>query len=207
MANILITGFTPFAGRTINASWQAACWLAEHHNTVHTIRAALLPVIWGAPEQILKELVNSYEPELIISLGEGHPERFAIETRARNQRSPREDNAGRLPAHELIDASGPAMRMASIDYQRLQEILSDLGYPIQLSDDAGAFLCEEALYCLESARETVASVQPMVLFCHLPPFGSEFSMTDAQSTQTCNQASLARFAKDLLSALQTVYKF
>ena len=207
MAKILVTGFTPFDGRQCNGSWVAARWLADHHGTGHELKAALIPVIRGAPGEILTSWIRDWEPDVVISLGEGHAGRFAIETHARNQRRLRADNTGSLPAQELIDASGPATRMASIDYQRLQEILANLGYPIQLSDDAGAFLCEEALYCLESARETVAPVQPMVLFCHLPPFGSEFSMTDAQSTQTCNQASLARFAKDLLSALQTIYKF
>lgn len=207
MAKILLTGFTPFDGREFNGSWVAARWLADHHGSAHDIKAVLIPVIRGAPGEIITTWIQDWKPDLIVSLGEGHAGKFAIETRARNQRKQRVDNTGTLPTHELIDNNGPALRMASINTQELSRTLANLGYPVQLSDDAGAFLCEEMLYCLESARDSATSIQPRVLFCHLPPFGSEFTMTDTPGKQVCNEESLARFAKDLLSTLQTIYEF
>jgi pyroglutamyl-peptidase len=198
MANILITGFTPFAGRAVNASWLAAHWLAEHHNTAHTIRAALLPVIWGAPEQILKELVNSYQPDLVISLGEGHPERFAIETRARNQRSQREDNSGKLPPAALVSEHGQDVYISALDTTTFAQRLIKKGYPAQSSDDAGAFLCEETLYCLEAIRENTRP-DMRVVFCHLPPYGTSLQVANQQVH--CDQPLLSAFVNDLLQAL------
>lgn len=205
MAKILLTGFTPFDGREYNGSWIAAQWLADNHATPHHIKAALIPVIRGAPGEIISTWVRDWKPDLIISFGEGHAGQFAIETRARNQRKQRADNTGNLPTDQLIDHNGPAVYMASIDTRGLVATLANLGYPVQLSDDAGAFLCEELLYCLESARAAATPALPRVMFCHLPPFGSEFNMTDRADKEICDEVSLARFAENLLGALMTRY--
>lgn len=198
MAKILVTGFTPFADRSVNASWLAARWLAENHPSPHLIHAALLPVVWGVSAEIISELVKSYEPDLVIAMGEGHRGRFAIETRARNQRSQREDNSGRLPATAFITEQGSDHHICEIDADSLCIKLVNKGYPAQKSDDAGAFICEETLYFLESLRRS--SYRKMqVVFCHLPPFGTELQVAD--QPVVCDQPLLSQFASDLLQTL------
>lgn len=198
MARILITGFTPFAGRSVNASWLAAYWLAENHNTEHTVRAALLPVVWGVPGEILQPLAESFKPDLVIAFGEGHQGRFALETRARNQRAQREDNSGSLPLQPLVSAQGVDHYLSEFNANALCQQLAKKGYPAQTSDDAGAFLCEETLYCLERIRrETSGSMK--VVFCHLPPFATEVVV--AGQSRVCDQALLNEFASDLLEVL------
>ena len=203
MANILITGFTPFAGRAVNASWLAAHWLAEHHGTTHHIRAALLPVLWGAPAQMLTPLIVTCDPDLIISLGEGHPGRFAIETIARNTRSQREDNAGQLPSAALISPQGPEEYRSQLDADGLCLRLQARGYPMHVSRDAGAFLCEETLYCLEQICQNTSPAtggrRRQAVFCHLPPFGTELKVAD--QTRSCDQSLLNAFSHDLLIEL------
>ena len=198
MAKILVTGFTPFAGRSVNASWLAARALAENHQSSHRIYAALLPVVWGISEEIISELVKSYEPDLVLAMGEGHRGRFAIETQARNQRSQREDNTGRLPVTPFITEHGSDHHICEIDADSLCIDLVKRGYPAQKSDDAGAFICEEALYFLESLRRS-SGRKMRVVFCHLPPFGTELQVAD--QPVVCDQPLLNNFVSDLLQTL------
>ena len=77
-------------------------------------------------------------------MGEGRPQWFDIETVARNKRSNRQDNLGKLPTGP-IKTTGPSAVNATIAAQRLHQRLLELGYPIRISNDAWAFLCEETL--------------------------------------------------------------
>jgi pyroglutamyl-peptidase len=192
---VLITGFTPFDGRPVNGSWLAAQSLAA----VPEVQTLEIPVVWGAPLPALKLACRQFEPQIIISLGEGHPGEFTIETLARNQRAPRPDNLGELPAEALISALGPATHHASIDAAALQARLrSNQPLPVRLSTDAGAFLCEETLYTLESLKAAQANLQTVV-FVHLPPFGTTLQVDGADLL--CDAELLSGFARQLLAAV------
>lgn len=199
MRKIFLTGFTPFDGRAQNASWIAASALAAT-NPQLGLRAVLIPVCWGAPKQVLAPLVSQYRPDCIIAMGEGEPGVFRLETIARNARLERADNEGRYPNGECIESKGPELRIASADCKALHATLSAQGIPVKLSVDAGAFLCEEMLYTLESLRENHESLQS-VLFVHLPPYGTELMYRG--QLDTCDETMLLDFGLRLLSCFSS----
>ena len=88
MTDILVTGFAPFDGRSVNASWIAAASL----DGVHKLE---IPVVWGEPMKLLGQVIETIEPRCIISMGEGRDGWFDIETRARNAR--KHGGGGHLP--------------------------------------------------------------------------------------------------------------
>lgn len=199
MSHILITGFTPFDGRPVNASWIAARALAALGNyEKYALHALEIPVYWGAPRQALSAALLTEVPVLIISMGEGETGTFRIETRARNARRERADNAGRLPIGMPNSATGPAERNSSFACENLCQKLAGHGIPIRLSDDAGAYLCEELLYTLEEFKEEQTAIK-QVLFVHVPPFGS--TLVYKGRGQACSEELLADFGKMLLQAL------
>lgn len=199
MTDILITGFTPFDGRAVNASWIAARALSlGGHYRGRALRALEIPVCWGAPREALASSLLTQVPGLIISMGEGEAGIFRIETRARNARRERADNEGRLPEGELNSATGPAERKSSFACGKLCQTLAAQGIPVRLSDDAGAYLCEELLYTLEELKELHPTIE-QVLFVHVPPFGS--SLVYKGREQLCSEALLADFGQALLRAL------
>ena len=53
MSGILVTGFAPFKGRAVNASWITASAIAS----TGLADALEIPVVWGAPWQILMNIV------------------------------------------------------------------------------------------------------------------------------------------------------
>ena len=199
MTDILITGFTPFDGRPVNASWIAARTVSRRGQyRGHTLRALEIPVCWGAPREALANSLQTQVPSLILSMGEGEPGIFRIETRARNTRRERADNAGRMPGGQPNSVTGPQERLSSFACEPLCQALAAQGIPIRLSDDAGAYLCEELLYTLEEFREA-QSGNLRVLFVHVPPFGTLLRYKGKE--QTCSEALLDDFGMALLDTI------
>ena len=165
METILITGFTPFDGRNINASWLTAC--AMHRpGLTETLR---LPVEWGQPGPIINKYCDERKPHTIIGLGEGRAENIDIETVALSTPKQRLDNQNQMPP----DKDCQRRVNATFDVNSLQRALISNGYSAGLSADAGQFLCEETLFALEIRREIDPHLKN-VLFVHVPPFGSRF---------------------------------
>jgi pyroglutamyl-peptidase len=202
MSHILVTGFTPFDGRTHNASWIAARNLCSTHGTHHVLHGVRIPVVWGQPCKLISVSVQRWQPRIIISMGEGKPGGFALETRARNVRAERADNNGCVPLGEVVEASGESVRYSSASIQKIADSLMALGINTSCSDDAGAYLCEELLYCLEGVKSYHARMD-CVIFVHVPPFGSPLQYRGQQTH--CNAALLQDFSKALMSTILTYY--
>lgn len=198
---ILLTGFEPFDGREHNASWIAVSALAQQHYPGVQLRAALIPVCWDAPRRILEPIVAAWQPHVIIGMGEGEPGVFRLESVANNTRRERADNDSTLPEGRMIETSGPTCRAASADCTTLCDALAAQGIPVRVSTDAGAFLCEELLYTLESMRAAQHTLET-VLFVHLPPFGTDLELQGQQ--RVCDEALLLEFASLLLACVQAL---
>ena len=198
MVKTLVTGFTPFDGRQVNGSWIAAQSLAGEPG----VDALEIPVEWGQPANLLEPFCQRDCPEIIISMGEGREGWFDIETRARNARKERPDNQGQSPGGAPIHEAGEALLSASIDAFALQRRLAADAFPVRISRDAGAFLCEETLYNLERLRGRHAQLAT-VTFVHLPPYGS--SLHFQGRTITCDENLLLPFARALLSAVHSLH--
>ncbi|HKI73672.1 MAG TPA: hypothetical protein VJ998_03470 [Pseudomonadales bacterium] len=196
MMNTLITGFTPFDGREVNASWIAARMLAEDVGA----HALEVPVRWSAPHSVLAPFCAEHHPDVIIAMGEGRQGWFDIETVARNIRQERPDNDGKLPQGEPISADGPGRYAASIDAVSLRRTLAQSGLPVRISHDAGAFLCEEMLYTLETLRRHPDG-PATVVFVHLPPWGTPLSQD-----MVCDLELLSGFTHALYEAVMALHQ-
>lgn len=193
MAKLLITGFTPFDSRKINASWVAA----KTYRNAHHLE---IPVVWGAPMPHLRRAIEQYQPDTVISLGEGRESWFDIETRAKNTRKHRMDNHGEHPIED-ISPGGPDLRVASIDASGVHQDLVEQDIPIRVSEDAGQFLCEETLYCLETLKEQQLGLNK-VTFTHLPPYGTKIHYRGED--KFVNEPLLADYVQRLVKAVNNV---
>ncbi len=198
MSHILVTGFTPFDGRSQNASWVAARQLCSSHNTKHVLHLARLPVLWGQPRSQITTAVSRWKPRIIISLGEGKPGGFTLESRARNTRSERPDNDARLPCGEPIKCAGEAIIHSTAPLAAITQDLQSKGINIEVSEDAGAYLCEELLYGLEDIKSSCPHLD-LVLFVHVPPFGTQLQYRG--HTSHCDAPLLHNFTLSLLRSV------
>lgn len=96
---ILLTGFDPFGGDTVNPSWRVAEALHGQRIGGHRVVAAQLPTVFGQSLTRLAALVQAHEPSLVVCLGQaGGRAALSIERVGINVDDARiPDNAGARP--------------------------------------------------------------------------------------------------------------
>lgn len=160
---ILVSGFEPFGGDTVNASALAVEGLAEAWNQPGvTVRSVILPVSFTRAPEVLAAAISSESPDAVLCVGEAGgrgavtPERWAVNERA--ARIP--DNDGNQP-HGPIDGGAP--RLASgLDVAAIVEAIRAAGVAAEPSDDAGRFVCN-AIF-----RAVLTSFNGPAGFIHVP---------------------------------------
>ena len=149
MKKLLITGFDPFGGESINPSWEAVKLLPEAIGE-YEIHKLQIPTIFGTAAQVLLEEAAKLSPDVIISVGQAGgrgavtPERIGI-----NVRDARiADNAGTIPCDEAIVPGGPDGYFSTLPIKAMIGAITEAGLPAAVSNTAGTFVCNDTLYTL-----------------------------------------------------------
>lgn len=70
MAGVLITGFEPFGGETVNPSWEVVKQLDGMIIRGQQVVAKQLPCVFGEALTVLKAALETYQPRLTIAVGQ-----------------------------------------------------------------------------------------------------------------------------------------
>jgi pyroglutamyl-peptidase len=147
---VLLTGFGPFPGITVNASTALVKGLARSaRQAIPDFRfiAAILPTDWDRAPPTIARLHRRHAPVLALHFGVAASARgFRIETEARNICHASRDAAGNLPAASRLMAEGADVCPVTVSAPMLAAALQAKGYPVSLSDNAGGYLCNAVLY-------------------------------------------------------------
>jgi pyroglutamyl-peptidase len=154
---ILLTGFGPFPGAPLNASAvliQELLKMAPRRLPGFAVHAEVLPTEWQEAPRRLALLLDRLEPTIALHFGVSHRARgFVVETRALNARRDIVDACGEAPDGVCVVSDGPGELRATLPTGLIVEMLRRKGLPVQLSRDAGGYLCNAVLYhSLEAAR-------------------------------------------------------
>ena len=169
MAHLLLTGFQPYGGRSINPTSELVRILDGTKVDGHTIRGVLLPVSLAKARDGLTAAVKEYEPAVVISTGlwPGEP-LIRIERTAVNRAAFEiADNDGNHPLNEPLDATGPEARFATLPTDAIVAGLRSKGIPARASDTAGTFLCNATMYHALGVCQKAGRVPPCG-FIHVP---------------------------------------
>lgn len=167
MRQILLTGFAPFGGQSLNPSWEVARAL---HGTVvqgAQVNAVQLPCAFAQALPALQQALALHRPSLVLALGqaEGRCD-LSIERVASNVMDARiADNAGAQPIDVPVVAGGPAAYFSSLPIKALVAGLRAAGFPASVSSTAGTFVCNQVFYALQHA---LAGQGVPSGFMHLP---------------------------------------
>jgi pyroglutamyl-peptidase len=171
---ILLTGFGPFPGAPRNASSaliENLALLAGSRLPGYVVHAETLPTEWQAGPARLAELLEELDPVIALHFGVSHRARgFVVETRARNTRQDIFDACGASPEALVVAEGGPDEMAATLPAGLIVERLRRRSIPVQLSRDAGGYLCNAVLYhSLAEARSRGSrGVGPRRGFIHIP---------------------------------------
>ncbi len=170
-ATLLLTGFEPFGGESVNPSWEIARaldgWVCEGL----TVRAVRLPCAFGDALRTLDDALAQHRPELVMGLGQaGGRAEISIERVAVNVDDARiPDNLGRQPIDAAVEAEGPAAYFSTLPIKALAHDLRAAGIAAAVSNTAGTFVCNHVFYALMhrlATRPALAQVRGG--FVHVP---------------------------------------
>ncbi len=170
MNTVLLTGFEPFAGNSLNPSEQIARQLDGAVIAAHEVGGVVLPCVFGKAAAELKRLIARRRPVMVVCLGLAAgrtaitPEHIAINVA--DARMP--DNAGRQPVDEPVVHSGPAAYWSTLPIKAIVRVLRTHGIPAEVSPSAGTFVCNHVFYVLMHALTRTPS-RPRGGFIHVPP--------------------------------------
>ena len=150
---VLLTGFAPFGGETVNPSWQAVQRLHDRRIAGHRIVAKRLPVEFGASVEALRAAIRDTKPALVLCVGQaGGRSAMSLERVAINVDDARiPDNAGAQPIDTQIVAGGPAAYFTGLPIKAMLAALRDAGIPAEVSQTAGTYVCNHVFYGLMHA--------------------------------------------------------
>ena len=143
---IIVTGFDPFGGETINPSIECVKALPEIEG-VELIRLEL-PTVFKESAKRLNEVINDVKPDAVLSVGQagGRPgitmERIAINVD--DARIP--DNISQQPIDETIQTEGEAAYFTTLPIKRIVKAIREAGIPAEVSNSAGTFVCNHIMY-------------------------------------------------------------
>ena len=163
---LLITGFEPFGGESINPSWEAVERLPEQINE-YTLTKLRIPVIFGEAAEILLKVANEISADVILCIGQaGGREAITPELVGINLRHASiPDNSGYQPKDErIIDGEADAY-FATIPVRRIAEAINSFGIKSSVSYSAGAYVCNDVLFTLLSHYK---GTNTKVGFIHIP---------------------------------------
>ena len=150
LPRVLLTGFEPFGGESVNPSWEIARALDGWECEGHVVRSVRLSCVFGEALRELDGALETHTPALVVCLGQagGRPE-ISIERVAINVDDARiPDNHGRQPVDDAIEADGPAAYFSTLPIKALARDARAAGIAASVSNTAGTFVCNHVFYAL-----------------------------------------------------------
>jgi len=170
MSRLLVTGFGPFPGARKNPTETLVRALAGEAASAFgasELRAVVLPTDYRRSQAMLRRLNATFLPDIVVHFGLAAGVReIHVERLARNCTDPgKPDAAGFAPRFGRVRRAGPDTLTATLPAEAIVAALTQAGFAAQLSDDAGAYVCNATLYCSLAA----ATPGRMAGFIHVPP--------------------------------------
>ena len=195
MGRLLITGFDPFGGESINPSWEAVRLLADRIGD-YEITKLRIPVVFGAAADAVINKAEKISADVIICVGQAGgragvtPELVGINHRYADI----PDNCGNKPHGVQIIPGGPAAYFSTIPVRAIAEAIKSAAIAASVSYSAGAYVCNDTLYTLLSHFDKSGT---RVGFIHIP-YCSEQKKEPAME--------LSEIARALTVAIETLDK-
>ncbi|MBL8352011.1 MAG: pyroglutamyl-peptidase I [Burkholderiaceae bacterium] len=166
---LLLTGFEPFDGETVNPSWEVTRALQGQRLGAAAVAAVQLPCAFATALPALQAALDAHRPHWVLALGlAGSRSAISVERVAVNLVDARiPDNAGAQPVDQPVVDGGPAAYFTGLPAKAIVARLQQVSLAAELSHSAGSFVCNQVFYGLMHALER----HPGVVggFIHLPP--------------------------------------
>lgn len=161
---VLVIGFTPFGGETVNPSYEAVKLLPDRVEGMEIIKALLTTEFDTCVEELGK-LIDSVAPDAVLCVGQaGGRAGITVEKVAVNYAVAPDDKRGAIQGN-TINTAGSAAYFSTLPAEKLVEAVNAAGIPCSLSMTAGTYVCNYVFYSL---LEMTRSTGVLGGFVHIP---------------------------------------
>ena len=145
--HVLITGFEPFGGETVNPAWEAVKRLPEEIAGARIVKREISVEYDAAPQQ-LRSAIEEIQPDVIICVGQAGgragvtPEYVALNVAD----AASADNAGITRSGERLIDGAPDAYFATLPVREMVAALRAADIPAAISYTAGTYVCNCVMY-------------------------------------------------------------
>jgi len=183
---VLVTGFEPFGGASLNPSQLLVEELAKEKLPGVDLKTAILPVEFDRAAETLLAKINEFSPSVVICFGQAEgrstitPEKVAI-----NLDDARiADNSGDLRKQQEIEVGGADGHFSTLPVEKMVLAINEAGVAASLSLSAGSFVCNHIFYRMQQALLGRGIKSG---FVHLPLVPEQSAQFPNQPTMSLNQ--------------------
>lgn len=151
---ILLTGFEPFGGESVNPALESTKRLHGTSISGAEIISAELPVSWEQVLPKLIEAINEHQPDVVISVGQaGGRAKVTPEYIGINLANGKDNYEIQKNEDKVVDG-GPDGYFATLPVKKMIAAMNEAGIPAAPSYSAGTYLCNWVLYATRHYIET-----------------------------------------------------
>lgn len=197
---ILITGFEPFGGESVNPAYEAVKLLPDMAGDIQIVKMEI-PTVFGEAGKVVETGILQHQPDAVICVGQaGRRADIGVERVAINLvEASIQDNAGNQPMDVKVQEDGDTAYFATIPVKAMVKNIKDHGIPASISYTAGTYVCNSVMYDL---LYLIDRKYPSIRggFIHVP-YATEQGVGKPVGTATME---LSTISKALLYALEAV---
>ncbi|MCG8453116.1 MAG: pyroglutamyl-peptidase I [Spirochaetales bacterium] len=144
---VLITGFDPFGGESINPAYEAVKRLPSQISGAEIVTLEV-PTVFGKSIEAVTTKIDQIHPDVVICVGQAGgrfevtPERVAINVD--DARIP--DNEGNQPLGQPVLEGAPDAYFSTLPVKAMVQKIRKRGIPSALSNTAGTFVCNHLMF-------------------------------------------------------------
>ncbi|EGT0623740.1 MULTISPECIES: pyroglutamyl-peptidase I [Citrobacter] len=191
MKTVLITGFEPFGGESVNPSWEVVSGLDNVIIGGCRVVARQLPCVFGESLAVLNGAIDALSPSLVLAVGQaGGRTDITVERVAINVDDARiADNQGQQPVDVPVVADGPAAWFSTLPIKAMVVAMRNAGIPASVSQTAGTFVCNHVMYgLLHKLRDAPAVKGGFIHIPYLPQQAAQHPGVPSMAAETVRRA-------------------
>ena len=176
---ILLSGFEPFGGETVNPSWEAVKRVSPPAGC-ELVRLCL-PVEFIAAAATLEEAFRREKPDALVAVGQaGGRSGVSLERVAVNLMDARiPDNGGFQPKDAVLFEGGENAYFSTLPLRKMEKALKEAALPAAVSNTAGLYVCNCVFYTAVRLAQEIPGMKAG--FIHVPYLPEQAAGKDAPS--------------------------
>lgn len=146
---VLVTGFDPFGGESINPAYEAVKLLPEKIAGAEIIKVEV-PTVFHKSIEKLKQSMETEKPDIVLCIGQaGGRYDLTVERVGINIDDARiQDNEGNQPIDEPVFGDGEPAYFSNLPIKAMVHNVRSKNLIASVSNTAGTFVCNHLLYGL-----------------------------------------------------------